>query len=281
MADMDFGAMLHQLGRDLSGASNMQNNVPSALQELAAFQQMTPEQQDLYWKVKRAAPIVNLGGTQAVLSPSGSGTTTQSLPVTLKPEDVPANAAAKSNAVADATARGTKTGAASGTEEVKYIQAPEVAALIKEAKDLLPKATSGGAQTMFRDAAAFFNEATPGSKIDTKLNVLGTKLTAKVPRFEGPQSDRDIAEYKTAAGDLANTKLPYETRLAAADTIEALNNKYLPKEGVASAGTTPVAPSIPAAATGTKVRVQNPQGQVGTIDASELPSALANGWKQL
>lgn len=273
----EFGNGLISIGHELSGYRN-QNSTPSALQELAAYQTMTPEQQKVYWNIKRQQQIVNLGGTQAVMDPTGGGSVATQLPVTLKPEDVPVNAAAKSNAVADASARGAKTGAASGTEEVKYIQAPEVASLIKEAKDLLPKATSGGAQTMFRDAAAFFNEATPGSKIDTKLNVLGTKLTAKVPRFEGPQSDRDIAEYKTAAGDLANTKLPYETRLAAADTIEALNNKYLPKDGAAPMGNG-VAPSIPAA--GTKIRVQNPQGKTGTIDASELPAALANGWKQL
>lgn len=47
-----------------------------------------------------------------------------------------------------------------------------------------------------------------------------------MPRFEGPQSDKDTQFYKEAAGDLANPSKPVETRMAALETLRALNEKY-------------------------------------------------------
>ena len=50
-----------------------------------------------------------------------------------------------------------------------------------------------------------------------------------VPRFEGPQSDRDTATYREAAGNLANPNIPVETRIAAFKTIQEINRKYAPQ----------------------------------------------------
>ena len=47
-----------------------------------------------------------------------------------------------------------------------------------------------------------------------------------IPRFEGAQSDRDVAEYARQAGDFANPKLPIKTRLAALEAMETLLSKY-------------------------------------------------------
>lgn len=218
-------------------------NKPSSLQELAAYETMTPEQRDNYWNIKRAAPVVNLGGTQAVLSPSGTGQPVAQLPVTLKPEDRPENAGAKAEATGAGTAKGTKAGAAEGTEAVKYIQAPQVNALLDEAESYLPKATSGGGENLYKSAAAFFGKSTEGSKFDSKLKIVANQLTAKVPRFEGPQSDKDVASYKEAAGDLANPNLPIDSRMEALKTLREINNKYLNKNSVGPAAVT----SIPAA----------------------------------
>ena len=44
--------------------------------------------------------------------------------------------------------------------------------------------------------------------------------------MQGPQSDKDVLLYKQMAGDLANPQLPRETRMAAARTVRALNEKY-------------------------------------------------------
>jgi hypothetical protein len=40
-----------------------------------------------------------------------------------------------------------------------------------------------------------------------------------VPRFEGPQSDKDTASYKEAAGQLADPTLPTEIRKQAGKTV--------------------------------------------------------------
>jgi hypothetical protein len=40
-----------------------------------------------------------------------------------------------------------------------------------------------------------------------------------VPRFEGPQSDKDTQSYKEAAGQLADSTLPREIRKEAGRTI--------------------------------------------------------------
>jgi hypothetical protein len=54
---------------------------------------------------------------------------------------------------------------------------------------------------------------------------LAARILQTVPRFEGPQSDRDVQSYKDAAGDLANPDLPRETRLAALAELERLAKK--------------------------------------------------------
>ena len=129
-----------------------------------------------------------------------------------------------------AGAIGDAIGKAEGASEKKYIQAPQIETYLQEAEKLLPAATSGGAATFARDAAGFFGSATSGSGNDAQLDVIGAALTAGVPRMEGPQSNYDVALYQKAAGDLANSSKPRETRLKAIETIRNLNNKYMRQE---------------------------------------------------
>ena len=51
-------------------------------------------------------------------------------------------------------------------------------------------------------------------------------MVAAMPKMSGPQSDKDVAMYKDMAGNLSDPTIPIETRLAALDTIEKLNQKY-------------------------------------------------------
>lgn len=252
----DFFQALTALGQGLQGQRANALNTPSALQELAAYQTMSPEQQKIYWNIKRQQQVVNLGGSQAVLDPSGGGSVAQSLPVTLRPEDQPVNAEAK----ATATAKGGEVGKAEAVEEKKFIQAPEIDALLTEAEKLLPDATGGGFSRDIRDAKAYFGVGSKESGVDKQLNVLGAKLTASVPRFEGPQSDKDTEQYRQAAGDLANAALPISDRLAAAQIMRGLNNKYL-GQGATQTNAQPVTPAAPAAPT---VRY-NAKGQKATL----------------
>ena len=74
----------------------------------------------------------------------------------------------------------------------------------------------------------FFGSTNEGMKATAQLRVLGDRLLKAVPRFEGPQSDRDVQSYKDAAADLAAANKTNEERMAAFKTILDLNKKYLP-----------------------------------------------------
>lgn len=44
--------------------------------------------------------------------------------------------------------------------------------------------------------------------------------------MEGPQSDFDVQNYKSMAGDVGNPNIPIQTRLKILDQIEELQGKY-------------------------------------------------------
>lgn len=107
----------------------------------------------------------------------------------------------------------------------KLRDAQETLDVLSEAFPLLDVATGSGLGSLRDAGAAFVGRATDGARANASLRVLATRLTSKVPRFEGPQSDKDVAEYKAAAGDLANEKLPVEIRQAAGQTLRRLSEK--------------------------------------------------------
>lgn len=98
--------------------------------------------------------------------------------------------------------------------------------LIAEARRLLPNATGGGLAAVGDKAAGLFGIGTAGAQANAALKTISGQLTAKQPRMEGPQSDRDVQMYKDMAGDVANENLPVSIRMAALDQIERLQKKY-------------------------------------------------------
>ena len=60
------------------------------------------------------------------------------------------------------------------------------------------------------------------------MQVLGDKILKSVPRFQGPQSDKDVASYTAAAGRLKDPTIPVEQRISAFQTIIDINKKYAP-----------------------------------------------------
>jgi hypothetical protein len=102
--------------------------------------------------------------------------------------------------------------------------------LLKSAADTLASGnpSSGFFENMYTQGKEAFGVSTPASKADAVLQIYGTKLTQQVPRFEGPQSDKDTALYQAAAGDLANPNKSIETRLAAISAMIDINKKYYP-----------------------------------------------------
>jgi hypothetical protein len=86
----------------------------------------------------------------------------------------------------------------------------------------LDKSTASGAGRLLDAAGNFIGYATEGAVAAAELKPIADLGLKMVPRFEGPQSDKDTASYKEAAGQLANESLPVATRRAAAQTVVRL-----------------------------------------------------------
>lgn len=206
-------------------------NTPSAVQEYNFYNKLgTPEEKETYLNVKRQGQVINLGGTQVVRNPTGGISETYN--VTPKPDEMPEFKGQQ----ATETAKGKIKGEGEGNSLKKAMQAPEAINMLNDALTLLPKSTSGGAATMGKNIAGFFGSATDSSAIDSQLEIIANALVQNVPRMEGPQSNYDVALYRQAAGDLANTSKPREVRIAAANKLVELYNRYAGLNGGDSGG---------------------------------------------
>ena len=84
---------------------------------------------------------------------------------------------------------------------------------------LIETATGSGAGALRDIGAGFFGSATPGSVAIGAMKPIYDMVLKMVPRFEGPQSEKDVVSYQDAAGNLANPNTPTATKLAAAKEI--------------------------------------------------------------
>jgi hypothetical protein len=116
-------------------------------------------------------------------------------------------------------------GAASPTQHIA--DAKESNALLDQVEKVGDLATGSGLGKMRDISAGFFGQSTEGANNAAKLKVLGASLTAKVPKMSGPQSDKDVAMYKEAAGSIADPSIPWAQKKAAIATIREINNRQL------------------------------------------------------
>ena len=115
--------------------------------------------------------------------------------------------------------------------DVKTESAQDVMRLTNEASKYLDTASSGRLQNIMTQALEVPGVSTQKSKSDAQLRAIAGQLISKMPRMEGPQSDRDAALYREAAGDIANANVPADTRKAAIKTIQDLHKKYTEPQG--------------------------------------------------
>lgn len=90
---------------------------------------------------------------------------------------------------------------------------------------LIDQSTGSGFGALVDSAAGFFGKATPGAVASGKMAPIFDMVLKMVPRFEGPQSDKDTQSYKDAAGQLANPAIPTPQKKAAAKEILRLMKK--------------------------------------------------------
>lgn len=90
---------------------------------------------------------------------------------------------------------------------------------ISKDKGLLDQATGSGIGAGVDIAASMFGYGTPGAIAIGKLKPATDAVLKLVPRFEGPQSDKDTKMYQDAAGNLANPSTPNSVKKAAAKEI--------------------------------------------------------------
>ena len=146
--------------------------------------------------------------------------------------------------------RGKPSATYEKTEAQRAQMAKDLDTAIFELKDavkeggLIDQSTGSGAGRAVDVAAGFIGQATPGAIAIAKLKPVADLALKMVPRFEGPQSDKDTQSYKEAAGQLADPTLPNKIRKEAANTIIRLmqNRKgqfvspEMAGEGVAPSG---------------------------------------------
>lgn len=113
---------------------------------------------------------------------------------------------------------------------------------------LIDQSTGSGAGRMADVAAGFVGQATPGAIAIAKLKPIADIALKMVPRFEGPQSDKDTASYKEAAGQLADPTLPTAIRKAAGKEVVRLmtaRKGQFVNEAMANEGLGGGAPALP------------------------------------
>lgn len=67
---------------------------------------------------------------------------------------------------------------------------------------------------------------TKGAELAQRLEALAGWAVSNVPRMEGPQSDRDVINYANMAGRVGDRTVPIQQRIAAAEQVKALQEKY-------------------------------------------------------
>lgn len=94
--------------------------------------------------------------------------------------------------------------------------------LITQAREVLPNATASGFGAKVDEANRFVGRSTEGSQAAAKLAAIGGNMLMMMPRMEGPQSDRDVENYKLMVGKIGDPTVPAAERSAAMDALEEI-----------------------------------------------------------
>jgi len=169
-------------------------------------------------RTKTEARIAELGGRVAPSVGGAAGTSLAQRESNIKVNEDVTKARLKPPAEAE--------GKNEATDINNQRTADENYAMIKPVADLIKQATGSGLGARVDTLASFFGVGTKGAQATQQLNVMSYPFKYMIPRFEGPQSDKDTALYVEAAGDFANPKKTQAERLAALQGMVFMLKKY-------------------------------------------------------
>lgn len=109
----------------------------------------------------------------------------------------------------------------------KVLDAGSVLGLVSAAKPLLETATGSTAGALRDSALSLIGKDSDASKAAAQLAVIGGQLVSKMPKMSGPQSDKDVQLYREMAGRIGDPSVTSGNKLAALQTIQQLNERYL------------------------------------------------------
>lgn len=169
--------------------------------------------------------VSNLTAEQLVQAKERAKEASQPKPATLPPGAMSVDMNPQSPTYGKVVAKGGQTEqerkADVQTKQLKGSLNAAITSLEEMSKDggLLDKATASGISALGDVAANFIGYPTEGAIATGELQVLQDPILKMIPRFEGPQSDKDTLTYQQAAGQLANPTVPAAIRKAAAKTL--------------------------------------------------------------
>jgi hypothetical protein len=150
-----------------------------------------------------------------------------------KIEQMPINGQAVLPAAQSPQLQGQIAGARTGSEAQakREFNMTGASDTIDQAEKILTgktKPTASGIGALTDVAGSVVGYAPKGAAEADQLRAIGGQLVAKMPRMEGPQSDRDVQLYTQMAGQIGDATIPISRRLAALQTVKSIVKKYEP-----------------------------------------------------
>lgn len=99
--------------------------------------------------------------------------------------------------------------------------------------------TESGIGAVADATARFFGITLDGASEAAMMESLGGALVSKMPRMEGPQSDRDVELYKQMAAKVGDRNIPTQERLQALEVVRTIWGKYEHLQGFEGEGDAP------------------------------------------
>lgn len=191
----------------------------ATLKELAALETMSPQKQELFWRVKRAEQqkVIDTGAGFAAYDLT-TGKVTPLVEKQLAPADRPETRQAQ--------AKATAVGQLEGELQKKAVNAESMIDTAMKAKAVLPLATGSGVGALRDVGKRFVGASDEQTQANETLDLYAGWLTSNVPRMEGPQSDKDTLMYREMAARVGDRSRPVNDRMVAIDNMIALQQKY-------------------------------------------------------